>query len=208
MTGAVITADIVNSTRLSKSESKKLMKVLGTILQPHLHEFFRGDSFQVMVQSPAEALSLVLQARMAAMKLLSEGATPIADIRASIGIGTIRQKAAILRTATSEAFILSGRCFDSMEKEQRLSMITGEKNGAVNAGLRLISHFIDYLFRRLTVKQATVVFELLVNRTQVETAKRLKKSQVTIHKHLQAAGWPEIEKLIVEYKKLIEFIEP
>ncbi len=207
MTGAVITGDIVNSTRLSKPQTKKLLKNLSVVLEKHQYEFFRGDSFQVFVKSPVEAFGILLQARAAAMKLSPEASMPVADIRASIGIGNVKLPVKNLRTATSEAFILSGRSFDTMEKDQRLNIISNEKNKAVNLGLKLISHFIDYLFQRMTVKQAAVVFELLVNRTQTETAKRLKKSQATIHKHTQSAGWPEIEKLLSEYKNLVALIE-
>jgi len=89
MTGAVITADIVNSTKLSKTEYKKLMKSLTAVLQEHQHEFFRGDSFQVLVKSPSNALQVLLQARTAAMKL-SEASMPVTDIRASIGIGQVK----------------------------------------------------------------------------------------------------------------------
>ena len=82
-----------------------------------------------------------------------------------------------------------------------------KKNKAVNLGLKLISQFIDYLFQRLTFKQAAVVYELMMDRTQIDTAKQLKKSQATIHKHTQAAGWPEIEKLLADYKDLISLIQ-
>ncbi len=71
-----------------------------------------------------------------------------------------------------------------------------------------MAQFIDYLFQRLTYKQAAVVWELLMDRTQIETAKRLKKSQATIHKHVQSAGWREIEKLLTDYKNLVPLIEP
>ena len=57
---AVITADIVASTQLSRTDSKKLMKNLLLLLNPHLHEFFRGDSFQVYVKSAEDALPLLL----------------------------------------------------------------------------------------------------------------------------------------------------
>ena len=63
MLSAVITADIVNSTKLLKADYKKLVKNLEATLQPYQHEFFRGDSFQVFVKSPGEALKVLLQAR-------------------------------------------------------------------------------------------------------------------------------------------------
>jgi hypothetical protein len=204
--GAVITADIVNSTRLSKAENKKLMKNLADIFQGHQHEFFRGDSFQVFIKSPNEALQILLQTRTAAMKL-SGSSMPVADIRASIGIGQVKLPVKSFQTATGDVFILSGRAFDKMAKTERTFIITNEKNKAVNLGLKLVSEFIDYLFQRLTFKQAGVVYELLLNRTQIETANRLKKSQATVHKHAQAAGWPEIEKLSADYKNLIALTE-
>ncbi len=202
---AVITADIVNSTRLSKTEYKKLVKNLEEILEPYQHEFFRGDSFQVFVKSPNEALRVVLQARTVAMKL-SE--TSPSDIRASIGIGQVKLPVKSFQTASGDVFILSGRSFDKMIKDERLIIVSDEKNKAVNLGLKLISQFIDYLFQRLTFKQAAVVYELLMDRTQIDTAKRLKKSQATIHKHIQAAGWPQTEKLLSDYKDLIALIQP
>ena len=204
---AVITADIVNSTKIAKADYKKLMKNLTGILQEHQHEFFRGDSFQVLVKSPNEALQVLLQTRTAAMKL-TESSMPIADIRASIGLGNVKLPVKSFQTASGDVFILSGRSFDKMEKDERLIIVCDEKNKAVNSGLKVLSQFIDYLFQRLTFKQAAVVYELLMNRTQVDTAKRLKKSQATVHKHTQAAGWPEIEKLLMEYKTLVTLIEP
>jgi hypothetical protein len=204
---AVITADIVNSTKISKADYKKLLKNLTVILQEHKHEFFRGDSFQVLVKSPDEALRVLLQTRTAAMKL-SASAMVNADIRASIGIGNVKLPVKSFQTASGDVFILSGRAFDQMEKDERLIIVCNEKNKAINSGLKIISQFIDYLFQRLTFKQSAVVYELLMDHTQTDTAKRLKKSQATIHKHTQAAGWPEIEKLLEEYKNLITLIEP
>jgi hypothetical protein len=203
---AVITADIVNSTKLSKAEYKKLTKNLMVVLQKHQHEFFRGDSLQVFVKSPDEALQVLLQARVTAMKI-SGASMPVADIRASIGIGNAKLPVKSFQTASGDVFILSGRAFDKMQKDERTTIICDEKNKAVNLGLSVASQFIDYLFQRLTFKQAAVVYELLMERTQIETAKRLKKSQATVHKHSQAAGWPQIEKLLADYKNLIALIE-
>jgi hypothetical protein len=202
---AVITADIVNSTQLSKTEYKKLLKNLEVLLQPHQHEFFRGDSFQVFLKSPNDALKVLLQARTIAMK--SDTSSTLSDIRASIGIGTVKLPVKSFQTAVGDVFVLSGRAFDKLAKDERLTIVCDEKNKAVNLGLSLVSQFIDYLFQRLTFKQAAVVDELLMDRTQIDTAKRLKKSQATIHKHTQAAGWPELEKLLAQYKELIALIQ-
>jgi hypothetical protein len=204
--GAVITGDIVASTDLSKPDLKKLMKNLSTVLSSYQYEFFRGDSFQVYIKSPAEALGVLLQMRAVAMKLLPAVSAPATDIRASIGIGQVKASVKSLRTASDEVFVLSGRTFDSLKAPQRLLITSHEKNTVINIGLKVTGNFADYIFQRLTAKQAAVVFELLMNRTQTETARRLKKSQATIHKHVQSAGWVEIEKLLTDYKMLVSAI--
>lgn len=206
-TRAVITADIVNSTKLSRGDSKKLMTLLSSILEGHKYEFYRGDSFQVFLKEPADALLLTLQLKAAALKSPVEPASDPIDIRASIGIGSIHLPLKTLKTASGEAFILSGRGFDQLKNVQRIYISSSEKNELANHGLRVLAGFVDYIFRRLTSKQAAVVFELLQKRTQIETAKRLKKSQATINKHTQSAGWTEIEKLLAEYKIFINSIQ-
>lgn len=204
---AVITADIVNSTKLSKLQGKKLSDNLVAVLENQKYEFYRGDSFQVYLKSPSEALSVTLQLRTIAMKVLLKTSVPIIDIRASIGLGTVDGAVKTLKTASGEAFILSGRAFDKIDNEQRLVICCNEKYKAAAVAFDITAYFLDYLFQRLTFKQAAVVSELLMNRTQTEAARRLKKSQATINKHTRSAGWPQIDKLLAQYKALVNLIE-
>ena len=206
MKSAVITADIVNSTRLKKAEAAKLMKSLESLLSPWKYEFYRGDSFQVYVPDPASALDLVLQLRAVAIRISATAGLPV-DIRSSLAIGPVKQPVKKLQTASDEAFILSGRAFDALPKEKRLVISCPEKNRITGYGLEVLADFIDYLFQRLTAKQAAVVFELLTGKTQVEAARFLKKSQATVHKHTQSAAWPEMEKIMKQFRLLVNTIE-
>jgi hypothetical protein len=201
-TVAVITADIVNSTRLKKAEEKILLSDLSSIWGSYKFEFYRGDSFQAYIPDPKQALKVVLQARAAAKRLSSGFSSPFADIRASIGIGNITTPVRDLKTAKGEAFLISGRAFDEMSKSGKRLKIQSA-NDAINLGLKIIANYADSLFAHLTSKQAAVVFELLMDRNQIETAKRLKKSQPTINKHAQAARWIEINNLIEDYQLYI-----
>ncbi len=200
---AVITGDIVNSTRLKKAEEKTLIKDLSLILKSYKFEFYRGDSFQVYMPEPNQALKIVLQARAAAKRISSGFSSPFADIRASIGIGDITTPFKELKTAKGEAFLLSGRTFDEMSKSGKRLKIQSA-NESLNLGLKIIANYADSLFALLTSKQAAVVFELLMDRNQVEAAKRLKKSQPTINKHAQSARWIEINNLIEDYQLFID----
>jgi hypothetical protein len=203
---AVITADIVNSTRLKKAEEKILINELSAILKSYKFEFYRGDSFQAYIPDPKEALKVVLQARAAAKRLSSGFSSPFADIRASIGIGDITAQLRDLKTAKGEAFLLSGRTFDEMSKSGKRLKIQSA-NDTINLGLKIIANYADSLFSQLTSKQAAVVFELLTDHNQVETARRLKKSQPTINKHAQSARWMEINNLIEDYQLYINQLQ-
>lgn len=195
-TAAVITGDIVNSTLLEPAVSKKLVASLSQVFKEHKFEFYRGDSFQVYIKDSRIALDLVLQSRAIARIYSS-----MHDVRASIGIGKMTGPVRTLRTAGGEAFIRSGRAFDSLVNDERLKIQS--YNEEADAALRIIAYFLDHIFFRLTSKQAEVVLELLKEHTQVEVAKRLKKTQSTVNKHAQAAGWTEIERLLNEYQSVI-----
>lgn len=201
--GAVITGDIVASTQLSKAELTKLLKNMHSLLASYPHEFFRGDSFQVVVKPADDAFLLLLKLRTAAKKIT---ASTVSDIRASIGIGNLKQPVKNIRTASEEAFVLSGRIFEQLKPAERLCIAAPEKNIVVNKALHVIAYFTDYLFERMTVKQAEVVYELLSQKTQKDVAKTLKKSQATVHKHAQAAGWPQLETLLGDYRSLVNTI--
>lgn len=196
-TGAVITADIVNSTLLADAQEKKLKGQLAEILEPYKYEFYRGDSFQVYLKDPKVALNVLLKLRAAA-RMLSN----IYDIRASIGIGEINPYIRKLSTATDQAFVLSGRAFDKLsEFESRL--VIESANPTVNHAFNVISYFVDYLLRGLTEKQAEVLLQLLNNKTQSAAASNLHKSVSTINKHVQASGWHHLSRVVEEYEQLV-----
>ena len=58
----------------------------------------------------------------------------------------------------------------------------------------------------MTGKQAEVIFELLKEQTQQDVAGLLKKSKSTIHQHVTAGRWNEIEKLLKQFENIINQI--
>jgi hypothetical protein len=148
------------------------------------------------MKSPQVALQAGLQARAIARSF-----SFLHDVRASIGIGSIHSPVRSLRTSTGEAFVLSGRAFDELANDDRLMIQSPDKNA--NAAFRMLAYYCDHLFKQLTPKQAAVVNELLMGRTQMEAAKRLNITQATLNKHAQSAGWSEIERLLKEYQQII-----
>lgn len=198
--GAVITADIVNSTLVSDDSLKKLRDRLGRVLDGYKYEFYRGDSFQVLMRDPAEALRVVMQVRTEARKLSSK-----LDVRAAIGIGEVNPALKKLNVATGEAFVLSGRAFDRLGRKNDKLAIECVDHAAMLA-LKVVAAFADYIYKDLTKKQSEVLAELLKGQSQQEVTKKLKKSASTINQHVQAAGWHSLSQLLLDYKTIISTI--
>ncbi|MFT3935569.1 MAG: hypothetical protein QM726_18220 [Chitinophagaceae bacterium] len=199
---AVLTADIVNSTGLGRVAEKKMIKSLRLLLQEQQFEFYRGDSFQVYVKEAGAALRLALLCRTAAIYIAEAEAEVSSDIRISIGIGTVKMPVTTPGTGKGDAFVLSGRAFDELAiNDTRLAIASN--NILAGLGLQVIADYINAIFKNMTGKQAVVIFELLKGGTQQTVAAKLKKSKSTVHQHVTAGRWPEIEKLLLQYENII-----
>lgn len=202
---AVITADIVNSTLLSDDAAAGLKASLAAAVKPNRYEFYRGDSFQVLLKKPQMALRTALMIRTHARMI-----SPNNDVRCSIGIGELHASPKKLSAANDEVFVISGRAFDSLRAPHQHLIITcpdTEENKKVNLGLCVLAHFVDYLVSQTTPKQAAVLQQLLQANTQQTAARNLGKSVSTINKHAHAAGWQEMEKLLTDYEQFIQMLE-
>jgi len=199
---AVLTGDIVNSTQLGQAAEKRLLKKLQQLLAAYQFEFYRGDSFQVYVKDAGAALRIALLCRTVAINTAGNLAMISSDIRVSIGIGMVKTPVTALGTAKGEAFVLSGRAFEVLTKNDARLAITST-NGLANEGLQVIADYINAIFKNMTGKQAGVIFELLKGESQKTAAAKLKKSKSTIHQHVSAGRWPEIEKLLEYYQNII-----
>jgi hypothetical protein len=191
---AVITADIVNFTLLSSVQQRKLLKEIKAIFIDAKIEFYRGDSFQAYCKHPETAYDLILKVRA-----FSRSMSPEADTRAVIGIGKVKLPVRFLKTAGGEAFILSGRAFESLGTTKRLKIVTGKPD----LTLEVMGNYTDFIFERMTSGQAEVIYYLLSGKTQQEVARKLKKAQPTIAGHAKAGGWPEIRQISNQYKSFI-----
>lgn len=202
---AVLTADIVNSTKLNAAKDKKLTQALVDLFADHKIEFFRGDSFQVYIKKPAAALQLALLARASAIRLFKDETMVLCDIRISIGIGKVQLPVRSLKTAKGEAFVLSGRQFDEISKSRQRLAITSP-NTLANEGLQVIAAYLNSIFDTMTGKQAEVISELLKGEMQKAVAKKLKKTKSTIHQRITAGRFAEIEFLLRHYENIINQI--
>jgi hypothetical protein len=203
---SVITGDIVNSTKLDDSSEKRLLQKLHQILEPYTFEFFRGDSFQAYVQDSSTSLQTALMCRTAAIGLNPEATTVISDVRISIGLGEVQHPIENLASAKGEAFVLSGRALDSLEKTEGRLVIITENNALANLAFTVMADYINSIYKQMTAKQAEVILELLKGETQQQVADKLNRSKSTISQHVTAGRWDEIENILTNYKRITELL--
>src|SRR5580692_2684262 len=187
--GAVLTGDIVNSTKLPSSQEEWLLEVLDRFLNPHPHEFYRGDSFQAYIKEPSEALELALACRAVTIEITTkEDASVRGDIRIGIGIGEIVVPVSSLGSAKGEAFLLSGRELDELQKTERRLAISCS-NKMANIGFEIAADYLDSIFMEMTGKQADVIVSLLRGVTQQQVAISSKRAKSTISELANVGRW-------------------
>ncbi len=202
---AVLTGDIVNSTQLNAEREKLLLDELRSIFAPYQYEFYRGDSFQVCLPDPRKAISVAMQCRATAITLSQETPSVQHDVRISVGLGTVEEPVKELATAKGEAFLLSGRAFDTLDRNGGAIAIH-INYPLVSLTLSVLSDYINSIFRHMTAKQAEVITLLLKGQNQQQVADKLNRSKSTISQHVSAGRWDELEKIQQNFISIIDLV--
>ena len=198
---AVLTGDIVNSTAIPTTRERVLLKQLKKALPANQTSFYRGDSFQVFLKEAKGSLRTALICRTMAISL-TEGGIARGDVRIGIGVGKVKRPVKMPEAAKGEAFVLSGRGLDHIEKtEEQLSIRSG--HAVADIGFEVIANYLDAIYRDMTGKQAVVLLGLLQGQTQQHIAEKIKKSQSTVSQLANAGRWTEIERLLQQFELLI-----
>jgi hypothetical protein len=166
-----------------------------------MYEFFRFDSFQALHREPINSLKLLIHLRSQVRKFNEKGI----DVRASLTLGEVKTDIQNLAFSKDEVFVMSGRHFDEMSsKGSRLSItLSGQETDISQPGFSAIALFTDYLLNQATSKQAEVLNELLRGFSQADITRKLEKSPSTIHKHVKAIAWNELEQLISLFQQMV-----
>jgi hypothetical protein len=207
---AVITGDIVNSREVEdmqallqvlKNIPKEIEKALNTSIKL---EVYRGDSFQMLIEHPEEAMKVAILTRC---KLRSK--TPYSDTddqnipldalwdaRISVGIGQVNTAAERIVESTGEAFEISGNQLDEIKKtKDRLRFCTNWKD--LNHQFETLAKLSDAIISRWTLSSSEATYRrLLFGETQKEIAQKLEISQPAVHKRLNIANVDAIENML------------
>lgn len=198
---AVITADIVNSTKLGQREFELLVRDINNIFHDRI-EFYRGDSFQAIVYNAENAYENILLSRL---KAITYSKTERIDIRLSLSLGYVDKNIINLGSHLDDIFIASGRTFDKLDKYDNLLLIKS-KDEKINYSYDLIARYTDSLLSQVSPKQAMVLFHLLLGYNQKEVAKMLDKKAPTISQQVKASRFDELKILMKNYKFITKII--
>ncbi|MDI6719870.1 MAG: hypothetical protein QMD46_09700 [Methanomicrobiales archaeon] len=213
---AILTGDLVGSSRYSASERTEVLQHLETTLSrmrqfyafrmppprapPTVdYYFFRGDSLQVYLPFPKKGLEAALFIRTS---LLSADLANRADARIAVGIGRISYFAEQLERMDGEAFRLSGAALEQLDRTQRHLIVRTPWKDA-NAELSVECALLDELMERWTGRQAAAVFHRITEGNQARAAEMLGITQPAISQQLRAAGFSAVQEFLDRFESLI-----
>ncbi len=211
---AVITGDIVKYSNLPVKLRKNLEPLLhqcGEQLGRHFADelaspliVFRGDSWQLVLNTPKAALRIALYLRTLLIAASNDKNKQRLDTRLAIGVGAIDFLPNKKNTSGGGiAFVLSGRKLDEIKPGSGMGISIDHKDSHVLfKAWDVIVQLIDALARDWTPSQAIAISWALLNLTQKDIAAKYSPpiTQQGVAKHLNTASWPTVEHAIEYYE--------
>lgn len=159
---AVLTGDIVNSTKMSDETYSDVIKHLKIFLNEAnekygaIGEIYRGDEFQIQYPSPIHALKSTLLIKLA-LHLSKFSEKPI-QCTLSLAYGSHNIYDEKPNTSSGPVFIKSGR---GLEKTQRGELSLQFEHETDEDEVKLLTQFLNHLLNRLTKTQAELLYQYI-----------------------------------------------
>lgn len=233
---AVVTADIIASSRYSQQDRRRLDRVLRRGFEEverrfrdaiHTRLAFRitaGDEFQFVVSAIPQAFTVLMYLRAL---VAAGGLLPPIRFRASLGVGEISvPKRASPYEEDGAAFVRSRRGLEGMAKGgsrvRWTTLITGAPE--VDSTADVVLCLVDYMLRSWTVPQWEAIRWSLLGLKREEIARKLRRPSASragrspgrgrariahqnVTKRLLAAGWPYFQVADAFLRRLLEEAE-
>lgn len=211
-TVAVLTGDVVRSTRMAGSARHELLEGInrtGRELRaefgasiPYEVDIFRGDSWQLLVAETRLALRVALFFRARLRSLLPDWKM---DTRIGIGVGTVDflpEKG--VSSGDGDAFRRSGWALEELGRTFRMAY-GGE--GPQNECLDVCVRLVDFPASNWTARQAFAVAQALLGHTQEDIAQHWMDRPITqqaVAQHLARAGWHAVDTAVQFFERQID----
>ena len=183
------------------SDSSALRRAFKTAV-PLPVGIFRGDSWQLLVTDPVQALRIALFYRAS---LRAETGARRLDTRMVIAIGRIDFiPGEQIAEGDGPAYRLSGRALESMHKRESMRLVY--PSHPAERALSVVVHLLDALVSRWSDKQALAVTGALRGWSQEQIAKKSWSepiSQQAVAQHLDRAAWSYVESALAYFEETL-----
>ncbi len=210
---AVITADIVDYTKLTNEEADDVLIKIHHLIDVFKDSKFniknnfyirRGDSIQGELANTSDALKLALLLKTGLNSLYYEEnkkRTALIDVRIAIGIGGAVDKNNI-NESYGDAYTYSGRTLDEMKKNKRMIALKTD-NEEVNAELETELKLLEVIMSGWTVRSAEILYWTILGDDEIVIANKLGISQPAVNQAKKRAGWIAVEALLERFENVI-----
>lgn len=212
--GAVITGDIIGSTRYTAEQRLQIRKVLlrcGEMQHlPYPVQVFQGDSWQLYITKPAGVLRTAVLMRAGLLALLP-GMKVLS--RMSLAVGMVDSAG---ESGDGEAYILSGRNLEKITRKSPSKMVItlGEsfRLPVVQVeSIQVILTGLDFITSRWTYLQAYAIMQVILGEEVDSIGSSWPAGPISkraVDQHLQRAGWNAISSAIQYFETTIQsFLE-
>lgn len=205
---AVISGDVVNSTKLNSDQYEQLLKRVKDIQTwltlenaANAHSIERGDEFQSVIHDIQYSLKYAIVYRVG-IKALGKAF----DSRISFAIAANANLRESLSESMGDAFVLSGRGLKGLKNDR---MLFRSDRIALTQHFELLFKYLDRQLTELTSRQCEVMWPMLKSNEAIpisDLAKKLDIATATVSKSLKASGWSLINELNNQFiKQVAEF---
>jgi len=194
---AVISGDVINSTKLTSEQFEQLLIRIKDIQHlitegglSNVHSIDRGDEFQTVVHDIENALRYTIIYRIAIKALGKQF-----DSRISFAIASNADLRESVSESMGEAFVLSGRGLKTLKNNR---LVFNSDRLELSGNFDLLFKYLDKQLTELTSRQCEVMLPMLKTNDGLsisELSKKLNVADATASKSLKASGWPLINEL-------------
>jgi hypothetical protein len=211
---AVLTGDIVGSTRLNPSRRQDLFNTfifLSKLLQTNFPEDisyalsnFRGDSWQLIVNRPQKSLEISLFIRTYFRFNFEKEKI---DSRIAIGIGKVNFiPKENLSAGDGPAYICSGHLLEGLTSSRMAIGFAVDKINSFEPCVENLILLLDHIITSWGTSQCQSVYWAMQGLKQKEIALNWMPkaiSQAAVSKSLDIAGWDKIKKSLLFFEEVL-----
>lgn len=216
---ATISADIVSSSSLTResmiilNESlRKCIEVLETRYSGLWGRIVRGDSIELVMEHPEDALevALILKTWVKAYgpKTKSDQSKVFEKygLRLAIGIGEMKTVDRNLDMMDGDAIYRSGRSLDKLKGWSKYSMTISMADEARESSIEVMLLLVNQLLNGATARKCETLCQRILSGDAQAAATRMGITVSGLNQTMNVVGWTAIEQMLIYYRKTISEI--